>query len=179
LKSKENIGVMAFISPSSIASLASRSQYIDSHSYELKSALQEMEGYESIAMMFRSIGRELPPKERPETANSFTGKENYLLCGYLNYFLTGKNSSLGRMDYKTLPHVWFEKLVYRHKQPDYLFRIIQFRKETTEGIVERTAFGIAARSGTLLRRIVSELTMQGAGDSFFHDLEYGAPELPE
>ena len=113
MKNNENVGVMALISPSTIASLARMSQYVDSHSYELKSAIPEIEAYESAAMMARALGREMAPPFESESTNPLEG----------------------------------------------------------EGVAERTAFAIAAKSGVLLKQILWSLSKQPSGDSFFEDLK--------
>lgn len=177
METTKNIGVMAFVSESTIARLSELSGDIDSHAYEVKEALKQKTAYENMRTLMRQLGGPAPSLPEIRSTNPMAGSETYYLCGYLNYFLTGADSPLGQMQGKKLPYVVYNGLIDRHKYPDRLFRIMEFRKEHQGSTIERTAFAVVANTADRLTEIVSQLACAQLNDSFFHDLEIGLAAL--
>lgn len=178
MKTVKNIGIMAFISESTIERLPELASDIDSHAYEVREALKQKSAYENMKTLMRHVGGPVPSMPEIRSTNPMAGNETYYLCGYLNYFLLGADSPLGQIQGKNLPYVVYDGLIERHKYPDRLFRIIEFRKEHQGSMIERTAFAVVANTSDRLSEIVGQLTRTQLNDSFFHDLVIGLAALP-
>lgn len=170
---QKNIGLMAFISPPTILRLSEMAADIDSHAYEIREALKQKTAYENMTNMMRQLGGPDPSLPESRALNPMMGRESYYLCGYLNYFLTGQNCEVGHIHGKKLPHIAYDCVIERHKYPDRLFRIIEFRKDHQGSMIERTAFAIVANTSDRLTEIVGQIARARINDSFFHDLEIG------
>jgi hypothetical protein len=177
MKATKNIGVIAFISESTIERLPELTGDIDSHAYEVKEALKQKTAYHNLGSMMRQVGGSAPAYPEPQSLNPMAGSESYYLCGYVNYFLTGANSDLSQIQGNKLPYIAYDGLIERHKYPDRLFRVIEFRKEHEGSTIERTAFAIVAKTSDRLAEMITQLTRAQINDSFFHDLKIGLSAL--
>lgn len=139
---KTNIGVIAMISPGTLAALPELAPEFATHEDEISSALRHWQTVREYRKMRGSGGVSGVQQFSTDKPNPLVGRETYVLCGYATYFLTDFDEAVAPMEAAELPHVQYSAYITTPMFSDRVFRFLNFAKDTAEGRVERTAFAL-------------------------------------